>query len=372
MKRLTLTLIVLTVTAVTCGRRIGPAQVSVEPLEETGESGINLLVVAEGEVLLKRQTWADYYQTAFGAVLHRGDLLQVSNNAKAVVLCDGFFRWRVPIGVPSGLTNGCPQSPEPVLVSGKSELGSTRGGNDMSIPYIISPRRTQLLNNRPLLRWNETTEASSYHVQIKNTDTDQTIWDETMDVSAVTYPGEPPLEPNVTYLLIVVADNGTSSPDEGVPDLSFSLLDEHNAQNKWAGAVKLTELNLSAEAEAFVMAKLYAGHNLIAEAIEMLEILAEGGSQKAAVYRTLGDLYRHIGLNLLAEDRYLTAIQLTDVADDVEGLATAQAGLGEVYVALGKVDEAIKWLTEAKAGYDALGDTERTSELENRLAELGQ
>jgi len=341
-------------------------------IPDPDDLGFNLLISAEGAVRLQRDGWPDYHPTNFGALLYRGDQLWPADGAEVSILCDSLTIQPIPAGMPTGLNNVCPRPSKSALVIGESVIGNTRGGSDPHIPYIISPRKTQLLNNRPLLRWNETTDASSYHVQIKNTDTGQTIWDETMDGSAVTYPGEPPLEPNVTYLLIVVADNGTSSPDEGVPDLSFSLLDEQNAQDKWAGAVKLTELNLSAEAEAFATAKLFAGHDLIAEAIEMLEMLAEGGSQKAAVYHTLGDLYRHIGLNLLAEDRYLVAIKLADVADDVEGLATAQAGLGEVYIALGDEDEAIKWLTEAKAGYDDLGDTERTSELENRLVELGQ
>ena len=117
---------------------------------------------------------------------------------------------------------------------------------------------------------------------------------------------------------------------------------------------------------------LYGGHGLIAEAIEMLKALAEDTSQAAAVYRTLGDLYRQIGLNLLAEARYLKAVELAKAARDVEGQAAVQAGLGEVNAELGKKDEAGRWLNQARAGYEALGDLQRARELQERVTDLSQ
>ena len=39
------------------------------------DPGFNLLVVADGEVQLKREAWSNFHSTAFGAVLHRGDQL---------------------------------------------------------------------------------------------------------------------------------------------------------------------------------------------------------------------------------------------------------------------------------------------------------
>jgi len=359
-------LLALILATAACGSGPGIEPAATVPTDP----GVNLLVVAEGEVELRREAWSDYHRTAFGAVLHRGDLLRPGSGANAVVLCDDVRTWVVPSGMPSGLTNGCPPPAEPVLARGESQLGSTRGGTDPAIPYIISPRKTRLLDDRPLLSWNEIPGASSYAVQVKDTNTGQIIWETMVAGSDLPYPGEPPLESGVTYLLIVEADNGRSSQDEGVPGLGFSLLDEGDAQRVRAAAAQVGGLQLHDEAQALALAQIYTAHGVIAEAMGILEPLAQAGSRAGAVYRTLGDLYQHVGLSLDAEARYLTAVELAEAAEDVEGEAAAQAELGEVYATLGNKAEAVRWLEEAQAGYGALGDSQRMSELAERLEEL--
>jgi hypothetical protein len=61
---------------------------------------------------------------------------------------------------------------------------------------------------------------------------------------------------------------------------------------------------------------------------------------------------------------------LAEAAGDAEALATAGAGLGEVYVTLGRKDEAVRWFEEARAGYESLGDAQHASQITERLAEL--
>ncbi len=321
---------------------------------------------------LRRGVWSDYHRTAFGAVLHRGDLLKPTSEARAIVLCDDLTAWSPLAGKVSGVMNGCPAPEETARMREGSGLGSTRGVGDPSIPYIISPRRTQLLSGTPILRWNEIPGASIYSVQIKGTNTGRIIWSTMTDESGVTYPGEPALESGATYLLIVEADNGASSQDEDVPGLGLTLLNANDAQRVRAAAGRLADLGLTPDAEAFGLAQLYTGYDLTAEAIEILERLVQAGSQSAAVYRTLGDLYRHIGVSLEAEARYSTAVELAEAAGDVEGQAAAQAGLGEMYGKMGNVYHAVRWLERALAGYEVLGDAQRVTELEERLGDLSQ
>jgi tetratricopeptide (TPR) repeat protein len=118
------------------------------------------------------------------------------------------------------------------------------------------------------------------------------------------------------------------------------------------------------------LAYLYIGYELRAEAIETLEALVKEGSQTAAVYRTLGALYEEVGLSRLALTRYLKTAELAAAAKDVEEQAVATVGLGNAYEAIGNVEAARRWLTQARDGYATLGDTERVSELEGQLAKL--
>jgi len=337
--------------------------------EEFTEPGFNLLLAMEGEVLLKRAAWSDYHPTAFGTVLERGDLLKLSASAQARVLCDSLTIWPVPACAPAGLSSGCPQPPEPALMRGGAKVGSTRGVDPL-VPYIISPRTTKLLTNTPTLRWNDS-GAASYTVVVRGGDLD---WrQEQVTQTELDYPGEPAFKPGVSYLLVVEDSNGKSSQDEGLKGLGFSLLEEAEAERVRADAERIAGLGLSDEAEAFALAQLYAGHGLVAEAIEILEGLVQGGSQQAAVHQALADLYVQIGLVYLAQSRYLEAAELAEAEGNVEGLAAIQASLGEVYYpALGNKDEAIRCLTQAKAGYETLGDSQRVGELEEQISELNK
>ena len=337
---------------------------------EFTEPGFNLLVEIEGEVLLKRAAWSDFHPTAFGAALGRGDLLQLPRGAKATVLCDSLTVWQVPAGVPANLTNGCPQSQDAILVRGRGGVaGTQRGTPDPLIPYTISPRATKLLNDKPVLRWNDS-GADSYTVQVRGGDL---RWRrEGVTRSELVYPGEPALEPGAFYLLVVEDSNGKSSQDEGLKGLGFSVLDEAEVERLRADAALVEGLSFSSEAEAFAVAQLYAGSGLVAEAVEILEGLVEEGSEQAAVHQALAEFYVSIGLSPLAESRYLEAIQLAEAEGNIEAQAAIQAGLGEVYGRLYYADEAIRWLTRAQAAYEILGDSQRVSELALLLADLNQ
>ena len=329
------------------------------------DSTFNLVVVADGDVQLKREGWQDYHPTTFGAALHRGDQLWPAKGAKVIVLCGDFTTWTVPAGISSGLANGCPPPGELFLTHGPSRIGRTRGENDPRIPYIISPRKTSLLNDKPTLRWNPVPGANRYRVGVRGGGVN---WQVSVSETAVVYPGKAPLKPGVTYLLSVEADDGGRSLEEGVAD--FSLLDENDARRVRAAAERLTQLTVPDEAKTFALASLYVSHNLIAEAVETLEALVAGGSQRGAVYRTLGDLYWRSGLTRLAEERYLQSVRLAQAAQDLEGEAAAQEGLGKVYEAIGNVREAAHWLDRARAGYQALGASHRAHELAQELEQL--
>lgn len=335
-------------------------------IKETSVSSglVGWIIEASGKVLLKRSQWSDYQPTTVGAKLYPGDLLQPSPEARVLVQCaNGTTIWPVPAGVISGVTNGCPPQIVPVsrrkgdIIPPRSTINWLK-----LIPYLISPRRTLLLNPLPILRWNAVPGANRYTVNLIGDE--DSIWKTVVGESEVVYSGER-LESKVDYLLIIEADTGTSSKEEDLPDLGFSLLDENEAIVVRDAVEKLIDLNLADEALAFALVNLYIKSELRAEAIAILESLVKQGSKTATVYLTLGELYTEIGLNLLAQDYYLKAIKLLGV-EDVEGFAIASASLGNVHEAIGDRQSAIYWLTRARDKYQVLGDVQ----LANQLAEV--
>jgi hypothetical protein len=343
---------------------------SAEPVvgADPNDQGLNLLVAVSGEVQLRRLAWPDYQRTGFGVGLQRGDLLKLAAGAEAVILCDNLSLWRIPGGpAPAGL-NGCPRPESPALTRRGVKIAGTRGG-DPNVPYIISPRSTKLLNPLPLLRWNAPPGVSSYTVELRG---GEIPWQqEGVTTTSLVYPGEPPLEPGVTYLLVVVDDTGHSSQDEGARGLGFSILSEAEAEKITQQREQISGLELSEAARQYALAQYEASQSLIAESIERLEQLVASGSEEAAVHQALADLYAQIGLWLLAEALYTNTLVLAEQQQNLEILAASRARLGEVKVKLGQAPEAIDLLAQAKNDYETLGEVERAAELDELLELLG-
>lgn len=285
-----------------------------------------------------------------------------------------------------------------------------RGGENLEIPFIISPRSTAVLNNKPMLRWNAVSNVTRYTVSIEDQRVGKgKVWTTEVSDSGVAYPNQPagdssvkyikvnypsdapPLEPGVDYLVVVTTQQQVEATDQCRPDwekqpedpfkcitsstkdegkgLGFYLLDENEAQRVQELAKSIKQ-ELDGEAQALALAHLYKENDLMVDAIATLEALLEQGSQTTGVYRLLGDLHGEIQLSQLAEVRYLKAIELAKNSRDLVGQAAAQFGLAEVFAARGLRDKAIQTWTEAKNAYATLGNTERVRELEEKLGRV--
>jgi hypothetical protein len=94
------------------------------------------------------------------------------------------------------------------------------------------------------------------------------------------------------------------------------------------------------------------------------------GSQTPAVYCLLGNLYSYVGLNLLAEARYLKVVDLLKATSDPEGLAAVHAGLAKVYTVMGDRPSTTRELNLARTPYETLGESEQVRQLGATLAKL--
>ncbi len=327
-------------------------------------TALNFISEIKGNVQLKRSQWKDYQKANMGDLLDPSDQLQLRAGASATVMCNNLSVWVVPAGKVSLVSDGCPSVPARETRP-NSRRSRSRPPNE-TIPYIISPRNTALLTNRPILRWNAVPGATRYQVRVQ--DAGLTLdWQTETSNTQIEYPGEPPLQPDSYYLLIVETDKGDSSEEEQGVDLTFILLDEQKAELVRTEMTQIKQQQLTQEAEGLALAYLYQSYNLKAEAIESLEELVKRGSQTAAVYQLLGDLYLQVELSQQAKSPYLQALELAKRTEDVEGQAEAQIGLGQVE---GKKTAAIEWLTQAQTNYQKLGDRSKVEEVQQWIEDF--
>lgn len=246
-----------------------------------------------------------------------------------------------------------------------------RGGQSNRIPYIISPRNTFLLTNRPTFRWNRPIRGGkSYTVRLTSRSLNKDIWQkQNVTDNQLPYPSDrPPLEPGVEYSLIVKAEDGASSVDEQV-SVEFRVLDAKDADDVRSASALISKQQLPEETKSLLLAYLYTGYYLRAEAIELLEPLAVK-SQTPAVHRLLGDFYQQVGLASLALPYYLQAVKRANSNQELAELAAAQSGLGQVYVTLGDKAKAIENLKNALELYKKLGNQQRVIELQDQIQKL--
>ncbi len=327
------------------------------------------IIECVGEVLVKRGS-SEYRPVGAGERLQPGDLLRPAPGAIVKVLCENSVLWRVTPGEISSLNANCPVRIASVV---KGETRYRPGGSNPQIPYILYPRMTYLLHNRPTFRWNPVAGVTSYTVRLLGPGglESQTEVSSTEVVYPDDFPDDaPPLDWGVKYLVTVEADNGSSSLQDGGGILGFELLNEYDIQDVQAEAARIAGLGeLTEEQRAFALSEMYSREGLMANAIATLEELVEQGSQTALVFRMLGDLYAEVGLNLLAEARYERASELFASTSDRYALTATQDGLARAKLMVGKNQEAERLSTEVIAEYQALGDEQSAASLEQRLAE---
>jgi hypothetical protein len=324
-----------------------------------GQAGI--IVTVQGDATVKRAGWQNYAPALFGAPFRKGDLLRLATAARVVVACADLKLSELPAGV-SGFP--CKPAADPGILVYAGRLASpTRGEPGMGeYPVVISPRATKLLDTRPTLRWTAVPGAASYRLSLRGT-----AWSTTIDgATEMSYPSDAPaLKPGTAYRLVVEAGQRSSAEEAGA-GLGFTLLEADEAEAVHAAEATIRALGLADAATRLLVANLYANHGLYAEAIDVLDPLANSG--EPAVPRLVGDLFLSIGLNRHAEESYLQALRLSEGASDVEGQAATHAVLGNIYETLGNRDETVRHWQAAIAGYEQLGDQARIAQLRDLLA----
>lgn len=316
-----------------------------------------------GSASVKKSNWSEFRMMGVGTQLQAGDRIQASNGSNITVLCDDLTLWNVPSSGASDVASGCQDRSDLTM-----ESEYHQGGTNDSIPYLISPRNTLLMNNQFTISWNPVENATSYVVTVEGDD--GLNWSEEVTGTETVYNGEQPLEAGSYYLVTITADTGVSSTEDEGKNLGFILMSDNMIQDLETKKVKIENLNLSDEGKAIAVATFYQLNNLNSDAISTLEPLVETGTETALVYQMLGDLYTKTGLNSLAEQSYNQAIELAGNPENLDVLTNAQAGLAGVNIVLGNMFQAGKLAQQAETGYQTLGNDHHAMMLEENLMTL--
>jgi hypothetical protein len=332
------------------------------------QTPIHLVVDVQGQVTLKRSHWQIENPLSFGTEVALGDLLHLLEpSAQVAVLCAD-----LSLEIISGQefsSIACSEQ-NPVLYYRGDRIAPVRAPPTLNLPRVLSPRATKLLSNRPTFHW-EAIEEASYTVRLKKLPNDL-VWETVTTDNYLPYPDEPPLEPDVSYILEVearVGDTSYFSSAEGIPNLGFRVLDETGREKVLSDAEKISALPLSEMARAFVLAKHYAGNELYAESLEQLsisDVALNFGPQYA-----LGKLYNDVSLPDFAATHFTNALDLAVTHGNVEGEAQAHFQLARLADSVwNHIKRASYHYEAAQLLYHSLGDEKHALEVQVALERL--
>lgn len=333
------------------------------PSQANPEGGLYILYEVRGDVRLKRSGWSDYQPVYAGDLLSGSDYLQIASGASASVDCDNGAPWSVTTAGEFLVSSGCGSSRGPGISSSNGIRQPSRGYEDPTIPYLISPRNTSLITGQPIFRWNPITGADHYQVQVKGPN--GFLWaSEEIRQTEVVYSGTQPFRPGDYYQVVVNTDTGISSAKDPV---GFSVLLSEETAEIEAEAAQIKQLPVDEHLIALRLAYLYRDHNLQNEAIQVLQEQIDQEAENAVIYQLQADLYQEIGLLRLARERYEQALEQSQQERSVARQATILNRLGDVAQNLDELVQAITWLEAAQANYQLLGDEMKVSEMQERI-----
>lgn len=228
---------------------------------------------------------------------------------------------------------------------------------------VITPPRGSLLNPQPTLSWTPLADTQEYTVRLLRSG--ETVWElPNVQDTEIPYPAtQSPLTPGINYELMVEADGKAGKS-------MFRLMTPSQAESVMAEVEKIRQQNLSADKMALQLAQVYQDYDLMTLAIQTLTGVIEKNSQNLEVYQSLGNLYNRLELPRLAESAYQESLDLASSRQDIAGLAQAQIGLARSFVAQEKLLQAVEVLMAAYSNYQQLNNAELTPQVAQFLGEV--
>ena len=326
----------------------------------------NVLVMAEGQVTIKRSDATGFVPTGVGAQVKPGDLLRV-DGGEAAIFCGNETEWdngphRLAADKPQGVPCLAGRSPRAA-----PNLGRLRGettSNVDTIPYVLSPRSGFVRNDRPTLRWHTLASTDVYTTTLISDDGRERP-PQRGSGGEMPYPETwPKLASGGSYRLVVQTGERSSKEEEGEEANSpgFSLLNQAKAAQLQEQEAKLRARPFNEQALTLVLAELYLNdeYKLRSEAAALLSGAAVEDLPAAQVL--LGEVYLEMGLADEAQAAFEHALALAQQSGLPEFEAGAELGLGSVACLRWDESQAEAHWQTAQDNYATLGLATRAQE----------
>jgi len=365
--------LLLTCLLAACGAASTPASeaTATTPAETEGPPVLpNLLVEAEGDVWLRRVGWSEFLPAGFGIAVQPGDLIRIPEGSVVSVFCGDETLWDAgPKTLPDdGLEHTAPcqtgRPPRPW-----SDVAALRGEQSSGIPYVVRPRSTALLSNRPQLQWHRLPGVDSYTVSLISDDgRDRPPIEANGD--QVEWPADwPPMEARATYVLVVEGDGALSDQgNEQHAGLGFWLLSDADAELVSALESRLRAQPVSPTATALLVTELYLDHELRAEASQLLEDMATS-SGAASVWLALGQTHLETGLASESKSALGEAVAAAQATGQQDVEAAARVGMALAARLQDDAATADAHLRAARLLYEQIGDRDGLEQVDQLLSQ---
>ena len=294
---------------------------------------VHAILEVKGKVLVNNKNWKKSQTTFVGLSLNSDDTLDIAAKASVKIYCSDLSIWIVKPGKYK-VFQGCP--------SGKTVIRLPNSNNDTlrpigkteaalaKLPYVITPRETDIISDRPQIRWNAVPGVVNYTVKIE---TDGFSWTNQTNQNKIIYSGDRPLQPETRYWVTVTTDQGLSSQQE--TEVGFNVSDEQTKKTVLEAVEKIQKQPLSSTERELVLAYLYRSYELYGDAINVLEDLVNQGNKEIIVYQLLGDIYLEVGLPQLAKNTYQKGLELAIKTQNIPAQTTIKKVLKQVNDLLG-------------------------------------
>ncbi len=292
---------------------------------------VHAILETKGKVLVNNKNWKKP-QTAFvGLSLNSDDTLDVPAKASVKIYCSDLSIWIVKPGKYK-VSQGCPSGKTVILLPNSNNrtlrpIGKTEAAL-AKLPYVITPRETDIISDRPQIRWNAVPGVVNYTVKI-----DGINWEKKTDKTEIIYDGARPLQPETRYWVTVTTDQGLSSQQD--TEVGFNVSDQQTKKIILDAVEKIQKQPLSPTERGLVLAYLYRSYELYGDAINVLEDLVNQGNKEITVYQLLGDTYLEVGLPQLAKNTYQKGLELAIKTQNIPAQTTIKKMLKQVNDLLG-------------------------------------
>jgi hypothetical protein len=268
-------------------------------------------------------------RAAFGRALERGDRIAVSAGGSATV----FFNDGNVIelaekstltvsgkiankaaGPAAGLPGEVYASVSRFVAGGSRASGllatSTLRGADEQ-PFLMSPRRTAVLTDRPAFAWREVAGARRYRVTVSSAEQGE-LWKQEVEGLTLDWPSDAPPIPGAGDFLWEVEALGEAGPLRRESSVFQALAPAQVATIRGnLERIRETAGGPGSAAARFLAASYLSGLGLYQDAVEHFGALSRLSPTSPAPHDALGDLYTKVGLMDLAAAEYQRANALT-------------------------------------------------------------